>query len=205
MGNNLNSSEQEENYFDLIYKIESFGLIEKTVNDENIINQIIAYDRRGRLLCTLFDKVNIAIYKKQLSPESLTYFRSGKLMDSIINLEETLEKCGSTRTPTEDERGLKIACVSRIEDDETLVVSYTHPKILDALCSDESYKQQDLTNWYNEYGIFTCILSLRVQASIGLALLKTRGNDKLVKSMLENASKELPSYEEKNKVNSMKR
>lgn len=196
--------ETKENYYNLLDKINALGPIEEIVNDENIINQIISYNGDRHLIYAFFDKVNMALQKKQLNPESLTYFRSGKLMDSIINLEETLEKCGSTRKPYTAEKLDKINYISLIDDKETLAISYTHPKILDAICrNSNSSNTSDLTWWY-KCGTFTG-LPYEVQAAIGLTLLKTRGNDELVKSMLENASRELPSYEEKNKVNSMKR
>ncbi len=140
--------ENKENYNELREQIRKLGPINEIITNEELIEQIIAYDGDRHLLCALFDEINLGIENNEIFDHDLEpVFRSGKIMDSIINLEETIQK-HSLRRKFTSERLDKINYVSLIKDPETLATCYTHPAIIDALCSiSQDSNPKDLIWW----------------------------------------------------------
>lgn len=191
--------ETSENFNDLLRKIDELGPIKSVVNNENLLNQIIAYGGDRHLICALFARVNEGLKDMVISEEDLTLFRNGTLINSIINLKETTEQYGG-REPFAAERLDKINYISTIDDDQTKAVSYTHPKIIDALClHSDDYDPRDLT-WFITSGTFDN-LSDPVKLTIISSVLG-RGDIEVAKSLLNRSKSNLKTYEELNNINS---
>lgn len=189
---NLEPNIHREDFYKLEKKLEQIGTTKEILRNEYFLNAIIAYNGEHPLICALFKKVNEGIKDGTLTDEDLEFFRSGKLIDTIINLKETAKVYGKRNThPTE--RADKINYISLIEDIETLSVSYTHPEIIDALCGNRHYDPnfRDLT-YFVEYGSYNN-LPKEVQMAI-ISEVSKRGNIEVVQLLLQSAIGNIKKY-----------
>lgn len=191
-------TERKEHYDDLLKRIDDLGPLKDVINSEQKINSIIAYNGDRHLICALFDRVNEGLKNGLISEEDLTLFRNGTLINSIINLKETTAQYGG-REPFAAERLDKINYISLIDDNQTKAVSYTHPKIIDALClHSDDYDPRDLV-WLITSGTFDD-LSAPVKLTIISTILE-RDEVDLAKSLLNRSKSNLKTYEELNNTN----
>jgi len=175
--------------------LEKLGSIKDIMNNEYFLYAIIAYHGDSRLLYALFNKVNEGLKNGVLTNEDLEFFRSGKLINAIVNLNETTEIYGN-RKPFTSERLEKINYISLIQDEETLSVSYTHPRIIDAICGDTHYdnKYYELI-YFIECGIYDK-LPKETQKIIVSKVLK-KGNIEEARKLSQNLDKNIKTYTRK--------
>lgn len=194
---------ENSEYFDnLLKRIDDLGSIKSVINNEQTLNQIIAYNGDRHLICALFDRVNQGLKDGVISKEDLTLFRNGTLINSIINLKETTEQYGE-REPFVGERLDKINYISRIDDEQTQAVSYTHPKIIDALCGESNdYDPKELV-WFASCGTFGGILPYSVKSAIISSVLK-RGNIEVAQQLLGQSTYGVKTYDELNNTDTKK-
>ena len=156
---------------------------------------LIARNSDHCLLNELFNQVNKGIKDKTITEDDLTFFRSGKLIDAIINLYETTEVYGK-RKPYPAERLFKLICISTIKDLDTLIVSYTHPSIINSICNKGNFDDKtELTHFlkddtYNK-------LPEKVQMAIIAEVLK-KGNIEVAQNLLEISVPLSKTYKTKN-------
>jgi len=183
--------EVKESYYDLVGKIKSIGPIKDIVKNETMLKNIISYGGDRHLLCALFDEINLGIESGTIQDEDLQYFRSGKIMDYIVNLEQTIYETKPRQTfPAE--RLDKVNYVSLIKDDQTLAACYTHPEIINALCGNG---HRDLV-WWKDCGTYST-LPANVKMVIVSDVFK-KGNMVVTQELMEMGTYRLQTYEQKN-------
>ena len=178
--------DRKEHYDNLLAKIRNLGDIRDVLRNETRLKQIIAYPGDRHLLCAFTDIVNEAIEKGDVSKYDLELLRSGKLMDMIVNLEQTINEVNPREIYTAELLD-KINYVSLIQDPQTLAASYTHPTIIDALCGKADYvKKPSELVWWRDCGTFISLPS-KVQSLITFKVLQN-GNLEAAKDLLGAAS-----------------
>ena len=191
-------SEQKEQYDALLQRIRNLGPITDVLRSPIMIKQIIAYSGDRHLLCAFFDIVNAELEKGRLTDDDMEFFRSGDLMDAIVNLDKTI---AGARDIFPAEILDKINYVSLIKDPKTLAVSYTHPVIIDALCGKRdttTYESARYTKdlvWWSKCGTFDT-MNPEVKLVIVSELLKNGGASK-AQELLEKNHGGLQSYAQK--------
>ena len=185
---------KKENYFVMQTKIKALGPIKEVVNNPDMIKAIIAYDGDRHYLCAFIDSVNAALKDGTITEEDLHYFQSGKFMDAIVHLNQTIAEVDPHELQTA-ERLDKVNYVSLLEDSKTLAVSYTHPEIIAALCGDLTWDENpDELVWWSKSGTFASLPS-NVQMVILNELLK-RGKADVARSLVSQATYGLEPYKE---------
>ena len=106
---------KKENYFVMQTKIKALGPIKEVVNNPDMIKAIIAYDGDRHYLCAFIDSVNAALKDGTITEEDLHYFQSGKFMDAIVHLNQTIAEVDPHELQTA-ERLDKVNYVSLLED-----------------------------------------------------------------------------------------
>ncbi len=173
--------ETRENYNDLILEAKKYGMVNNVLKNITIVKLIISSGLDRHLLCAFFELINRDLRENKLDEESLEFLRSGKLMDLIVNLEETVQQT-NPRNLFPNERLDKINYYSLIEDNQTLATGYTHPEIISALCQEGVVSNaKDLTYWMEMGTYFS--LPQNVQAVI-LNVLLEQGNIVKVQELL---------------------
>jgi len=198
--------EKREHYDNLLAKIRNLGDIKDVLRNETRLKQIIAYPGDRHLLCAFADIVNEAIIKGDVSKYDLEILRSGKFMDMIVNLEQTINEVYPRQMYTAELLD-KINYVSLIQDPQTLAASYTHPTIIDALCGKADYaNNHEQLVWWRDCGTFTSLPS-KVQSLITFKVIQN-GNLEAAKDLLchsswglEECSKEFSQRPRVNKKN----
>lgn len=176
-------------------KLDNLGSIKEIINNEYFLYAIISYNGDRRLLYVLFNKINKALKDNSINEEDLAFFRSGKLIDAIINLHSTTEYYAG-RKPYTSERLDKINYISILEDEETLSVSYTHPRIIDAICGDTHFdnKSYELIDFI-ECGIYDK-LPTTIKQKILLEIQK-RNNLEIVEKLSSNLLEQPKTYQKR--------
>ena len=178
--------DRKEHYDNLLAKIRNLGDIRDVLRNETRLKQIIAYPGDRHLLCAFADVVNESIIKGELSKYDLELLRSGKFMDMIVNLEQTINEVYPREMYTAELLD-KINYVSLIQDSQTLAASYTHPTIIDALCGKADYvKNKEQLVWWRDCGTFTSLPS-KVQSLITFKVIQN-GNLEAAKDLLCHSS-----------------
>lgn len=180
-------STEKEILCELIQQIRARGNLRDIVSNEKEIIKILA-SPSVLLTKAFFIVVNEEINSGRLFGDELILFRKGRVMDLIVNLQETVNKV-KPRKLHKDERMLKIAYVGIIKDRATIVVSFTHRKIILAITGkSKDPNASDLTGWINSPAIYQ-ILPIEIQKLITIESLH-RGIPK-VKEIVESVAFEL--------------
>ena len=190
-------SEVKLPYDKLLEIIDRLGPIESVVNNPIILRMIVGHSADRHLLCALFDRVNLAYSSGRITANDLSYFRSGNLMDDVINLPKTIKAYGDdpNRPIYPGEILDKVNYVSLLEDEASLAACYTHPSIISALADEDVPHKRDLTFWANG-GVYTNLPS-KVQILIAYAVLNL-GNVERAKDLLKKSSLGLDFYPHEN-------
>lgn len=185
-----------EDYTILENNLKKLGPIEDIIKNEYYLYSIIAYNGDHRILNALFRQVNQGIKEKKIKDEDLDFFRSGKLINAIVNLRETTEIYGQRR-PFTAERLFKLEHISTIKDLDTLIVSYTHPSIINALCDKGNFDDRTELTYFLRSGTYNK-LPKEVQMAIISEVLKN-GNIEVAQNLIESSIDLNKTYKTKNK------
>lgn len=142
--------ENKMSWQEQVNMIRNLGPINEVIRDADKIKAILAFNGDRHLICALFEAVTDGLERGQISDDDMRFFRSGELMDWIVNLGDTVNQFGP-RELFSAERLDKINYVSMVRDSETLAACYTHPVLIDAICGlgEQNYDTRDLLWWTN--------------------------------------------------------
>lgn len=126
--------------------IKQIGTVEEILNSKEKLKQIISGRNSVDLTRAFFMHIRMLICSGKLDLDLLKHFRSGFAVEQIINLEKCVTET-EKRALFKDEIGDKLKLMKYILDFDSLVATYTHPKIIGALIT-RTYC--DLTTWSNE-------------------------------------------------------
>ena len=177
-------------------KLSKLGTAREIIKNEYMMYALVAYNEEHRLLETLFKKVNQGIKDKTIKEEDLDFFRSGKLIDAIVHIDETARNYGN-RKPFKSERLIKLENIKIIEDLNTLITSYTHPSIINALCGKGGFYDRIELTYFIEDGTYNK-LPEAVKMAIISEVLKTN-NIEVAQSLLNLSIGENKTYKTKNR------
>lgn len=175
--------------------LKKLGTIKDIIKNDYMMYALIARNSDHRLLNELFKQVNKGIKDKTITEEDLEFFRSGKLIDAIVKLYETTEVYGR-RKPYPAERLFKLSQISTIKDLDTLIVSYTHPSIINAICNEGSFDDKTELTQFIKDGTYNK-LPEKVQMAIISEVLKKK-NIEIAQNLLETSVPLSKTYKTKN-------
>lgn len=175
--------------------LEKIGTIKDIIRNDYMMYVLISRNSDHHLLNELFKQVNKGIKDKSIKEEDLEFFRSGKLIDAIVKLYETTEVYGR-RKPYPAERLFKLSQISTIKDLDTLIVSYTHPSIINAICNEGNFDDRTELTYFLKDGTYNK-LPEKVQMAIISEVLK-KGNVEIAQNLLETSVPLSKTYKTKN-------